>query len=157
MTLIRRLCVAGLIPRRPGEQLASPVGDRGLEWLFDPEAAGSIASFWRDSTGGLIELQADQFGWRVVESSAVVDGILTPDRAHNAQTACDVLTGAGVPVGHYDALVVMIGGRAVGAGATSVKVDGRRTESALTRAPRPGELATHLPPGEVDEIRIMAT
>jgi DNA polymerase III subunit epsilon len=33
----------------------------------------------------------------------------------------------------------------------------RRTESALTRAPRPGELATHLPPGEVDEIRIMAT
>jgi hypothetical protein len=33
----------------------------------------------------------------------------------------------------------------------------RRTESALTRAPRPGDLATHLPPGEVDEIRIMAT
>jgi hypothetical protein len=33
----------------------------------------------------------------------------------------------------------------------------RRTKSALTRAPRPGELATHLPPGEVDEIRIMAT
>jgi DNA polymerase III subunit epsilon len=33
----------------------------------------------------------------------------------------------------------------------------RRTEAALTRAPRPGELATHLPPAEVDETRIVAT
>jgi DNA polymerase III subunit epsilon len=33
----------------------------------------------------------------------------------------------------------------------------RRTLSALTRAPRAGELATHLPPGEVDEVRILAT
>src|SRR5262249_50673811 len=58
-------------------------------------------------------------------SSAVVDGILTNDRTHNAQTACDVLTGAGIPVGRYDALVVIIGGRGVGAGACWVKVGGR--------------------------------
>jgi DNA polymerase-3 subunit epsilon len=32
-----------------------------------------------------------------------------------------------------------------------------RTRAALTRAPRAGELATHLSPGEVDEVRIVAT
>ena len=131
MAFVRRLCVAGLLAHRPGEQLNSEFGDHGLEWLFHHEMPGSIASFWRDSTGGLVELRADQFGWREIESSAVVDGILTNDRSHNAQTACDVLTGAGVPVGRYDALVVMIGGRAVGAGAASVKVDGRQIPCAF--------------------------
>ena len=125
MTFVRRLCVVGLIPHRPGEQLSTPIGDGGLKWLFDPAAPRSIASFWRDTTRGLVELKADEFGWRSVESSAVVDGILTNDRARNAQTACDVITGAGIPVGNYDALVIMIGGRAVGAGATGVKVNGR--------------------------------
>jgi predicted dienelactone hydrolase len=33
----------------------------------------------------------------------------------------------------------------------------QRTHAALVRCCRTGELATHLPPGEVDEVRIVAT
>jgi hypothetical protein len=123
--LTRRVCVVGLVPHAPGEQLSTPIGDGGLRWLFDQNASGSIVRFWRDSTGGLVDLRSDVFGWFTAESAELVSAIQTSDRNRNAQAACDVALDAGVPIGSYDGLVMMIGGRAVGAGAAGVRVDDR--------------------------------
>jgi DNA polymerase III subunit epsilon len=53
----------------------------------------------------------------------------------------------------------LVGGRLVDWGALPGEVDelGERTASALRRGGRLGELGAHLPPDEVDEVRIVAT
>jgi len=60
--------------------------------------------------------------------------------------------------GSFDAFW-LIGGRLVDWGPLPAQPDEleRRTLAALTRAGRPGELGAHVPPAEVDELRIVAT
>jgi hypothetical protein len=71
MALSRRLCVAGLGIFAPGEQINSRFGGYSLRWLFDPQQENSVIRFWRDSSGGLVELTADVFDWQMVESDCL--------------------------------------------------------------------------------------
>jgi hypothetical protein len=125
VVLKRHLCVVGMMPHAPGEQLSTPWGDASLRWMLDPNAKQSFATFWRETTGGLIEITGDVFGWFTVESAELVAAIQTPNRDNNAQALCDVAIQNGVNVGGFAGVVFMVSGRAIGAGAASVRVDGR--------------------------------
>ncbi|HEY7522277.1 MAG TPA: hypothetical protein VH720_01290 [Candidatus Limnocylindrales bacterium] len=93
--------------------------------MLDPTAEQSFATYWRESTAGLVELTGDAFGWFAIESAELVAAIQTPDRHRNAQALCDVAVQNGINVGGFVGVVFMVGGRAIGAGAASVRVDGR--------------------------------
>jgi hypothetical protein len=56
MAVKRRRCAIGMIPHAPGEPLSTPWGDASLPWLLDGTAAQSIASSWRDTTAGLVDI-----------------------------------------------------------------------------------------------------
>jgi DNA polymerase III subunit epsilon len=51
----------------------------------------------------------------------------------------------------------LVGGRLVDWGPAEADGLEQRTRQALTRLPRPGDLGAHVPPDEVDELRIVAT
>ena len=125
MVVKRHLCVIGMIPHALGEQLSTPWGDASLAWMLDGNSAQSIASFWRDTTAALVDISGEAFGWFIVESSDLVAAIQTTDRNKNAQALCDVAIQNGINVGAFDGVVFMVGGRAVGAGKASVRVDDR--------------------------------
>jgi hypothetical protein len=131
VVLQRHLCVVGMMPHAPGEQLSSPWGDASLRWMVDPNARQSFATFWRETTAGLIEITGDAFGWFTIESAELVAAIQTPNRDQNAQALCDVAVQNGINVGGFAGVAFVVAGRAIGAGAAMVRVDGRRIPCAF--------------------------
>lgn len=131
MVLERQLCVIGMIPHAPGEQVSTLWDDASLRWMLDGTARQSFSTFWRDTTAGLVRITGEPFGWFVIESAELVAAINTDDRNRNAQALCDVAIDNGIDVGAFDGAVFMVGGRAIGAGEASVRVDDRRVPCAF--------------------------
>lgn len=126
MQLSRRLCVASMMVWAPGERLNSRFGENGLRWMFDPNEKSGVLRFWQDTSGGLVELTADVFETKLIESAALTHDMTTsPDRNVRAQAGCDALLDLGVPVGSYDVFVLVVEGRIIGGGKCAVKVDDR--------------------------------
>ena len=152
------------VPGRPGPEPVPPAAGRGAADVrrrrrrplpADRPRRGSDAP---RSCGAAVRARRLAAAPR---SAAVGDPRPARRRARGHPRAASRLVLAAHPVACSLDAFWLVAGRLVDWGPVGERADPadlqRRTESALTRAPRPGELATHLPPGEVDEIRIMAT
>ena len=132
MAFQKRIGVFGLIPYAPGEKIATKFEDAGLRWMFDEGAPSSITSYWRDATGGEVDLSnTDVFGFLIAENAGLAQAVMGPNRGDAAQGACNFVQDLGNNLEGYDALVFFIGGRGVNAGATGVRVDGKLKPAAL--------------------------
>jgi DNA polymerase III subunit epsilon len=151
-------CLGDLDPnlyrRRLDEALRMFVGgDDGRERL--------IAHVERQMRNAAAEQRFERAGWlrrRARRLRAILDRLGGVLEATHARPR---LVLAPHPVGHGADAFWLVAGRLVDWGSVESDADPtslqERTAAALTRRVRAGELATHLPPDQVDEVRIVAT
>src|SRR5437763_6877485 len=107
----RRLGVIGIIPKMPGTQVTTKYTDAGLHWLFKGTASSSLARFWSEASGGLVDItKSGVFGWHVIEDTNVYNAINVSSRAASAQAACIATKELGIRVNDWDGWVFIIGG-----------------------------------------------
>jgi hypothetical protein len=123
----KRIGVYGLFPYVSGVPASTDYSDEFLRWLFDRDAVLSLRRYWRDVSGGELDVEASIFGFELIDGQSFIDRLCLPKRRGPAAfEAVQLLYELDHDPSPYDGLVfVIVGAGAVDGGATYVQFGDR--------------------------------
>lgn len=119
----KTLAVVGLSIKKAGAADPSlAVTKDGLHWLWNDSKPGSIATFWRECTSGMMHIAAAVYGYYTIEDTDLHDRMTAGKRAAQCQLALDAAKAQGLRVNDFDGVLFVVAGIATIDGGKSAAI-----------------------------------